>query len=257
MAKRIATRKTRSVVRRDLPAKILRSLPQHVIVTNLDGRIEYWNSAAAADFGYSAAEARGSMLSLIYPAAQMKQMRRDVDAVLGGHEFSGEWEGLHKQGSRVWVDIHVTVLKNAGGRPSHIMRVGRNITSQKHAQEAERHREPLYRALGDAVDYGVWGCDSKGRLTHMSDSFLKLLGLTSDQNISDGWLNALHPEEREPIMEAWRQCFAAAKPWNRRYRIRGADNRYHEILTHAAPVIDINGEIICWAGLNLDANKLK
>jgi len=241
----------------ELQDHILRSMTHSVIVCDLQGDILYWNAGAEIDFGYSSEQILGRSLALIYPTAETKQMRRDIEAVLSGHDFSGEWEGLRKDGSRLWMDIHITVVKDAGNRPSKILRVGHDITKKKREREANLHREPLYHAIGEAVDYGVWGCDTKGRLTHMSDSFLKLLGLTRAQNISDGWLNALHPGERDSIMAAWQVCFSEGKPWNRRYRILGADGHYHDILTHAAPIVDKNGEILCWAGLNLDASKLK
>jgi PAS domain S-box-containing protein len=242
--------------RNDLPELILRHIRESIIATNLEGLITYWNQGAAIIFGYSAQEIIGTPISRLYTTPELQHLRPQLDRIRAGKDFTGEWEALRKDSKRIWLQTHRTLLKDAKNRPIGFLGVSRDITQQKKEAEAIRQSEQLYRAIGESIDFGVWSCDHKGRLTHMSDSFMKFLGLTSAQNLSDGWLNALHPDERESIMEAWRKCFSSGKPWSRRYRISGANGTYRLVHTYGAPVRDDNGQILCWAGLNLDAGQL-
>ena len=186
----------------------------------------------------------------------MPTLRKDLARLLDGLDFDGEWDALRRDGSRIWLHSRRTVLKDQNLQPIGFLGIGKDITRQKQEAEAVRQSERLYRALGESIDFGVWSCDPGGRITHMSDSFMKMLGLTPAQNLTDAWLNALHADERQDILHDWKECVRKGLPWSRRYRIRGADGLYHAVHAHAAPVRGDQGEIICWLGLNLDIEKL-
>jgi len=241
----------------ELQAAILAQLDDAVIVTDFSGRILYWNKGAESIFGFQRVEMLGQSLHRIYPSDDSGQLQKHLDDARRGDQLRVEWEGLRRDGTRVWLQIRTSLLKDMYGGTIGLLAFGRDITQQRRETEAIRQSEQLYRAIGESVDFGVWTCDPKGRLTHMSESFMKVLGLTHAQNLSDGWRNALHPEDRDAIFHDWKECLATGTPWNRRYRILLADGKYHVVVTHGAPVRNEEGRILCWAGLNLDAERLK
>jgi PAS domain S-box-containing protein len=242
--------------RTNLPALILSQIRDSVIATDLEARVIFWNQGATDIFGYQSAEIVGTPIARLFTTQDLHKLKSNLAQILAGKDFDGEWEAVRKDGQRIWLHSRRTLFKDVKGHPIGFLGLSREITLQKKEAETVRQSEQLYRAVGQSIDFGVWSCDQKGRLTHLSESFMKFLGLTPAQSLSDGWLNALHPEEREGIMNAWNICFANGQPWSRRYRIRGADGAYHEVLTRAAPVRDEKGIILCWAGLNLDVSQL-
>jgi len=125
------------------------------------------------------------------------------------------------------------------------------------AEQALRGSERLYRAIGESIQYGVWVTDVTGRCTYASDSFLKLLGMTQQECSEFGWVQALHPDERDATMTAWRECVRAGGTWYREHRVRGVDGRYHHLLAQGVPIRGDDGQINGWAGINLDISRLK
>ena len=117
--------------------------------------------------------------------------------------------------------------------------------------------EKLYRAIGESINYGVWVTDADGRLIYISDSFLKLVGLSLEQAVNDGWGSALHPDDLEDTLQAWRECARTGNTWYREHRMLGADGKYHSILAQGVPIRDAAGTIQRWAGINLDISRLK
>jgi PAS domain S-box-containing protein len=117
--------------------------------------------------------------------------------------------------------------------------------------------EKLYRAIGETINYGVWVTDAEGRAIYLSDSFLKLTGMTLQQAINEGWGSALHPDDVEDTMKAWQECARTGNLWYREHRMMGADGRYHAILAQGVPIRDASGRIQRWAGINLDISRLK
>jgi PAS domain S-box-containing protein len=127
---------------------------------------------------------------------------------------------------------------------------------QSHARALETS-EKLYRAIGESINYGVWVTDAEGRTIYISDSFLRLVGLTMQQAANDGWGSVLHPEDIEDTMAAWKECARTGNNWYREHRIMGVDGKYHSILAQGVPIRDEAGRIQRWAGINLDISRLK
>jgi PAS domain S-box-containing protein len=124
-------------------------------------------------------------------------------------------------------------------------------------EQALRDSERLYRAIGESIDYGVWTCAPDGRNTYASESFLKMVGLTQEQCSDFGWGNVLHPEDAERTIAAWKECARTSGTWDIEHRFRGVDGQWHRVLARGVPVRNEHGEIVCWAGINLDIGRLK
>jgi PAS domain S-box-containing protein len=127
----------------------------------------------------------------------------------------------------------------------------RALESQ-YAEEALKKSGRLYRAIAESIDYGIWVCAPDGRNVYASPSFLNLVGITQEQCSNFGWGAALHPDEAEQTIAAWRECVRTGGTWDIEHRFMGADGEWHDILARGVPVRDERGEIECWAGINLD-----
>ena len=125
------------------------------------------------------------------------------------------------------------------------------------AEERLRNSERVYRAIGESNDYGVWICAPDGRNTYTSESFLRLVGITQQQCSDFGWGDVLHPDDAERTIAAWKECVRTGGNWDIEHRCRGVDGKWHPILARGVPVRDDRGQIMCWAGINLDISGLK
>lgn len=132
-----------------------------------------------------------------------------------------------------------------------------DITDQKKAEEALKASESVYRAIGESIDYGVWICAPDGRNTYASKSFLKMVGITQEQCSDFGWGNVLHPDDADRTIAAWKQCVIDRGTWDIEHRFLGVDGKWHPILARGVPVENEDGEITCWAGINLDISRMK
>jgi PAS domain S-box-containing protein len=122
---------------------------------------------------------------------------------------------------------------------------------------ALRQSETLYRSIGESIDYGVWICAPDGRNTYASESFLNMVGITQEQCSNFGWGNVLHPDDAERTIAAWQECVRTGGKWDIEHRFRGTDGQWHYVLARGVPVKNEQGEIISWAGINLDISRIK
>jgi len=157
-------------------ATILRNVTDGVIVTDLQGSITYWNEGASAVFGYSAQEMIGKSISELFPGLDLKQFERDLQRILVGIDYVGEWKGRRKDGAVVWVDNKVTVLHDAQGAAIGVIGIAKDITARKQMeQEVARAKEQLEIILHNVAD-GIIMVDANDKLVYANDAAARKMG---------------------------------------------------------------------------------
>ena len=171
--------------------------------------------------------------------------------------YISEFRTLWPDGTIRWLEARGNFEYDANNQPFRCYGVMLDITERKQSEEAIRNSERLYRAIGETIDYGIWVCTPEGRNIYASETFLRLVGLTQEQFSDFGWGDVLHPDDAERTIAAWQECVLTGREWDREHRFRGVDGHWHAILARGVPVRDERGEVICWAGINLDIGRLK
>src|SRR5438876_5369451 len=97
--------------------------------------------------------------------------------------------------------------KLKGGRAKLILLAIEDITDSRQTQEL-RESEARYEALVKASAQIVWTTDATGAVIEDSPSWRAFTGQTYEQWKGFGWLDVLHPDDRDHVAEDWRQTVA-------------------------------------------------
>jgi PAS domain S-box-containing protein len=128
-------------------------------------------------------------------------------------------------------------------------------TSHKDADEAAKVVEERLRLIIDTIPTIVWRKLPDGSADFLNQNFREYTGLSMEDGLGWGWLNAFHPEDR--LMEKWPAAMQAGKPFQTEARLRGTDGQYRWFLIRATPLQDERGNIVKWYGLTCDIEDLK
>jgi PAS domain S-box-containing protein len=241
-------------------AQMLAAVGQGVVAVDLRGKITYWNRAAAQLYGWRSDEILGcSLAEVVFPPDQAPRGRFELimAAMAGGENWTGEIAVKHRDGSLFTVVVTFAPIKDEYGPLTGVIGVFTDLTERLQIEEQLRQSERLYRGIGESIDYGVWVCAPDGRNIYASDSFLKMVGLTQQQCSDFGWGDVLHPEDSQRTIAAWKECVQTGGNWDIEHRFRGVDGKYHAVLARGVPVRNEKGEILSWAGINLDISRIK
>ncbi|WP_414570261.1 PAS domain S-box protein [Nostoc sp. CCY 9925] len=131
-----------------------------------------------------------------------------------------------------------------------------DVTRRKLAEIALEESERRYRSLVIATSQAVWTSDSNGMPKEFS-SWIALTGQTDAQVKGWGWLNAIHPEDRELTQLLWTEAIKTKNLYFSEYRVQVADGSYRFFAARAVPVLDANNEIQEWIGTYTDITERK
>lgn len=116
--------------------------------------------------------------------------------------------------------------------------------------------EARFRALAQATGQIYWITDAQGHLADTT-SWCAFTGQAAHEAGGDGWAAALHPDDREPTLADWKAAVAAGRPYRHEHRARRADGQYRLMLVQAYPVLDADGAVQEWVGIDTDITLLQ
>ncbi len=131
------------------------------------------------------------------------------------------------------------------------------ITSRLAQTEAREAGEVRYRSLIEAISEIVWDAPADGGIATQQPDWSAFTGQRFDEYKGWGWVNAVHPEDRERITSAWTEAVRERKLYAIEHRLRRYDGVYRYMRVRAVPIIGKNGRALEWIGLHTDIDEQK
>jgi PAS domain S-box-containing protein len=171
---------------------------------------------------------------------------------------AGRFEAHYTDPLNIWVQVNV--------RPSRdgLVIFFRDVTEEKQGANALRAAAEALQASEEELRWTIelspqipWTADVDGRVLDFADSWLELTGLTREQALGDGWLQAPHPDDVPRMAKAWQHALLTGEPYNVEHRIRIASGQYRWMRSSALPRHDKTGKIVKWYGTTEDIEERK
>jgi PAS domain S-box-containing protein len=162
---------------------------------------------------------------------------------------------LGGEGPARWVMARARPIKDDAGDIVEVMLMHEDITDKIEAENALRLREERFRSLVLATSQIVWSNTPDGRVDEDSPSWRAFTGQTYEEWREYGWLEAVHPDDREATKATWLACVATKTLFHTRYRLRRSDGDYRWTEVRGVPIVDATGAIREWIGTNTDIHE--
>lgn len=121
----------------------------------------------------------------------------------------------------------------------------------------QTHTPPQHRLMAEAVPHIVWTTDSAGAVTFFSRRWYDYTGMDEAASRDFGFVDALHPDDRERTLRIWEHSWRSGEPYAIEYRLRRHDKSYRWFMGRATPVRNEAGAIIEWVGTCTDIDDQK
>ena len=234
--------------------------PAAVLITALDGQIEYVNHAFTRLTGYSAGELVGQNPRLLQSGhTGHERYRRLWETILDGREWRGEIQDRKKNGELYWALETITPLHNSQGEITHYLAIQQDITEQKQDKEALAESETRFRQVAEMAGEWLWEQDPEGHYIYSSGAVQDILGFTPVEIRGKHYLDLLTAEDRKHWTEAIPFPSADIRQPFHRLLNHYCHKDGHEVYTEStgAPIFDKQGKLIKWRGVDHDVTARK
>lgn len=142
-------------------------------------------------------------------------------------------------------------------RQKYEMMVEEKQAVQRQAAKALELNELKYQTLIRISPVGIFLTDATGYTVYVNPRWCEITGLTMEEALGNGWLDATVPEDREWIVKGWDKATVESSSSTVEYRFKRQDGNVTWVLGQALPEVDSEGTVVGYVGTITDITLLK
>ena len=131
----------------------------------------------------------------------------------------------------------------------------RDLDRRERADAQARESAERLAAIVDSTSQIVWTRTPQGEFLDPQTSWSAFTGGSFEAIRGRGWMDAIHPDDRERVEAGWERALADPGPYAVEYRLRRADGEYRDMAVSAVPVREADGSAREWVGTSTDVTE--
>lgn len=164
---------------------------------------------------------------------------------------------IWEDGSLHWKEVKGKVYYDLDNTPERMLGTVRDITDERNFHQQLLEREEKFRLLADSMPQHIWTSDPDGNLNYFNQSVFDYAGLTLEEIKKNGWIQIVHPDDREENIKQWLKAIETGEDFLIEHRFRKHNGEYRWQLSRAIPQKDKDGVIKMWVGTSTDIQDQK
>lgn len=170
--------------------------------------------------------------------------------------WESEFRVNNPQKGEIWVEAKSTPVREPDGS---ILWHGflMDVTERKQVTNALRENQRYLKQLIESLPQLVWTCTADGVCDYLSPQTVSYTGVSESDQLGFGWLEVVHPDDRERNASQWMQSVDQQTSFDGEYRLRRADGEYRWFKSQARPLKNEQREVVRWFGSSTDIDDQK
>jgi len=196
-------------------------------------------------------------LQMVHTEDRERVRQGTQEAIRTRGEIDVEFRVVLSGAQTYWVSSRGRCQYSSRGTPERLMGASVNITERKQAESLLRESETRFRTVADSAPVLLWMSGPDKLCNFFNKPWLDFTGRTVEQELGNGWIEGVHPEDQEHCMQTYATAFDAREPFSMQYRLRRQDGQYRWILDNGVPRYDPQSNFAGYIGSGIDITERK
>jgi len=242
----------------ELFTKLVNTIPDIIVRTDLEGKIIFVNDNAMRISGYRREEMEGQNILKFITSQEHEYVKKNLQLLNEGKLMPREYNLLIKDGREIPFEINGNVLRKEDGTPFGTVHVCRNISERKLVVKSLKRSEEKYRTIIENIEDGYAELDLKGNFLFVNDALCKIDGYPKDELIKLNYRDIMNEENTKIIYAAYHKVFITGEPErNFEYEIITKNGIIKNLETSVSPIKDADNRVIAFRGIVRDRTEHK
>jgi PAS domain S-box-containing protein len=227
--------------------------PVSVVVTSMDGIIEYVNPKFSELTGYSLEEALGRKTSLLKSGEQSDDVYQDLwSTITAGKIWQGEFHNKKKNGELFWEWATISPILDEQGKTTHYLAVKEDVTDRKLAvKELLKFSKVVEQSPNMIV---IIGLDSM--IEYVNPAFTTVTGY-NPEDIVGTYYSVLKSDEDDKEYEKLKETIQSGEAWHGELIDKKKNGEYYWQSISINPILNETGEITHYVSIMQDISSRK
>ena len=230
-------------------------------IISLDGANSYVNEAGRNLMGYENEEQVMKIpISGLHAPEDFEFIEKEVFPVVMA---KGRWAGIihfkHLKTGEVFPAFNncIRIDDPVSGYPIAIGAVMRDLRPELAAKQALEDSEQLLKNITSAAPTALWMSDEKGSIIYNNQTWLQWTGRSYEENLGDGWFEAIYFKDKQRITEKFISDIAARNTYEAEFRLNHSDGTVHWCTVNGKPQYKNDGSFSGYIGACVDITEQK
>jgi len=236
-----------------ISSNLLSVVKSSIIAVDIDGKVIYWNAGAENIFGYSKDEMFGKSLKIIYPNFSEELLINDLEKIKKGENIISEWEGLHKTGKQVWVELNTSVLKDSLENVIGFIGISNDITERK---QSVKYKTELLNIIEHSED-GIESTDLDGNILSWNKGAERIYGYSFEEMLGKNSIVLYHDNKKDELQRILKVIKTGKSIESLETQRKHKNDFLFDVSMSFSPLKDEKGKIYGLSVLTTDITELK
>jgi len=132
-----------------------------------------------------------------------------------------------------------------------------DITEARLAHEAVKESGELFRIMANSAPVLIWMSDVDPVVSFVNKGCVDFTGLSEEELLGEGWLEIIHEEDRQHVMDVYSAGYTSREPFIYEYRVRAAAGDWRWLYSNCAPRFAADGQFLGFIGSCVDITDRK
>jgi PAS domain S-box-containing protein len=196
-------------------------------------------------------------MQMVHPDDRDGAAQAVAEAIRGDGHYGHVHRRLLPDGQVRWIAAQARVEFDAKHKPLRMRGVGMDITAQRLAEERARESERQFLLIANSSPVMMWTSAPDKLCDFVNERWLKFRGRRVEQELGNGWLEGLHPEDCASCLKIYSEAFDARLAFTMEYRLLRHDGQYRWISDHGVPRYDSEKKFMGYIGSCVDVTEKK
>ncbi|HLV39343.1 PAS domain S-box protein [Xanthomarina sp.] len=174
---------------------------------------------------------------------------------------NNKWDGEvqfknFKTGDLIPIEVSGFLIRDSStNKPIASGIVAKDITKRKQVENDLINSEQIFRRLSSNAPVAIFQADKDGSCNYVNEEWLKYSGLTFNEALGFGYVDAIHPEDKARVVNTWQKSISSGEKFVSDLRFLHKNGKTTWLSIKVVGLYDANNELNGYIGMALDISE--